>query len=250
MNQRIVAGIGVSEDVRYLLENFLFDSKYFFEFIDVQNYSPSIFIGENKPYAVFVEEDSLVTDDVKTIGRAKKVPVVVLGNSLPEGKIEDCVFVLNFPIFSVKLLEFLDSLEGRKKEGIRYIETRRKLLKGKRVLIFEDSKLVGGQLADILSEEGADVKIFNTTEDFMEKIKTYSPDIILLDLVIPPHDGYEVLDALKNSEFKHIPVIIISVKSYIDDQKTSLLLGAVEFLPKPFKAEEVRKTLSKVLSKD
>ena len=248
MMKKIVVGIALSEDVRYLLESFLFDTKYFFEHIDVEHYSPRIFSREIKPYAVFVEEDSLVTEDVKVLGKAKRVPVVILGNSMPEGKIDECIFVLNFPLYSVKLTDFLDSLSERS-SSTRYIATR-KPLKGKKILVFEDSKLIGESLKDILIREGAQVQLYHSTEDFIEKIKNFSPDVIMLDIMIKPYDGFEVLDKLrKNEELKKIPVVIASVKNYIDDQKTSLLLGAEEFLPKPFQPAEVRRILTKVLAR-
>ncbi len=248
MTKKIVAGIALNEDVRYLLESFLFDSKYFFEHIDIEHYTPRIFSREIKPYAVFVEEDSLVTDDVKVLGKAKKVPVVVLGNSEREGKKEDFIYVMNFPIFSVKLTDFLDGLNGAS-AGTRYIATR-KPLKGKKIMVFEDSKLLRENLKDILVKEGAEVVMFDSTENFIDRIKQHRPDVILLDIMIKPHDGFDVLDKLRrNPQLKEIPVVVASIKNYIDDQKTSLLLGAEEFLPKPFQAGEVRRILTKVLAR-
>ncbi|GEM_PF-6832280 len=248
LKKKIVAGIALKEDLRFLLENFLFDTKYFFEHIDLAHYTPEIFNSSRKPYAVIVEENSIVVDDVRILGKARKVPVIIIGNEEKEGKLEECVYVLNLPLFSVKLINFLDSLESHK-ERVRYITTK-KPLHGKKILVFEDSKFLAESLKEILINEGAEVRVEKSTKNFAEKIKSYSPDVIILDLVIEPHDGFEVLDSLKNDEeLGKIPVVVASVKSQLDDQKTSYLLGAEEFLPKPFQPVEVRKVITRVLAR-
>ncbi len=248
MYGKIVRGIGLSEDLKYLLENFLIDSKYFFEYIDISHYSPEVVCGDNKPYAIFLEEDSIVTEDVKLVCKVRKVPVIIIGNSKPEGKQEDCVFVLNLPLFSVKLVKFLDFLEAEKRRSTRYI-TSRKALKGKKFLIFENSKVEAEKFREVLAGEEAIVKVLASTENFEEEIKAFSPDLIILDIIIEPYDGFEVLDSLRNNrKLNDIPVVVTSVKNEIDDQKTSLLLGASEFIPKPIEEEAVKKVVKKVLS--
>ena len=69
----------------------------------------------------------------------------------------------------------------------------------------------------------------------------YVPDIILLDVIMPEMDGYEVISALKNSEkTKHIPVIFISSLDTYIDEELGLKLGAVDYISKPFSAAIVR----------
>jgi putative two-component system response regulator len=60
------------------------------------------------------------------------------------------------------------------------------------------------------------------------------PDIILLDIIMPEMDGYEVCDHLKNnSETRDIPVIFLTAKSEVDDEVKGLELGAVDYITKP-----------------
>lgn len=60
------------------------------------------------------------------------------------------------------------------------------------------------------------------------------PDIILLDIMMPEMDGYEVLRQLKNDEaMRHIPVIFLTAKSEVDDETRGLELGAVDYITKP-----------------
>jgi PleD family two-component response regulator len=75
----------------------------------------------------------------------------------------------------------------------------------------------------------------NNGKEAIKMVNICMPDIILLEIVIPVMDGYEVLAALKNSEItKNIPVIFITgIKDDIDEQK-GLSLGAADYITKPF----------------
>jgi len=66
------------------------------------------------------------------------------------------------------------------------------------------------------------------------------PDLILLDVVMPEMDGYQIINLLKNNRnTAHIPVIFISAKSSTEDMLKGFKLGAVDYISKPFAAEEV-----------
>jgi diguanylate cyclase (GGDEF)-like protein len=69
----------------------------------------------------------------------------------------------------------------------------------------------------------------------IQKAEKYLPDLILLDILMPGMDGYEVLSALRQSEeAKHIPVIFITELNKPEDEKKGLKLGAVDYINKPF----------------
>jgi len=69
----------------------------------------------------------------------------------------------------------------------------------------------------------------------IEKARMYSPDLILLDIVMPGMDGYQVLSELRNVETtRKIPIIFITGLSSIDDEKKGLSLNAVDYISKPF----------------
>jgi PleD family two-component response regulator len=115
----------------------------------------------------------------------------------------------------------------------------------KRVLIVDDEKFNIKALSYILSpaydiiaeKQGCEV----VTTSINQK-----PDIILLDIIMPDIDGYDVLAALKdNEETAEIPVILISGLHNLEAKSKSIALGAVDFITKPFSPEDV---LSKIVT--
>lgn len=86
-----------------------------------------------------------------------------------------------------------------------------------------------------------DVAAANSGKMALEKIEREKPDLILLDIVMPDMDGYEVLSRLKeNNETREIPVIFITGLSNPEDETKALFLGAVDYISKPFNASVVR----------
>jgi diguanylate cyclase (GGDEF)-like protein len=78
-------------------------------------------------------------------------------------------------------------------------------------------------------------------EEALEKAREYTPDLILLDIVMPGIDGYEVLNVLKNTqETRRIPVIFITGLSSREDEEKGLSLDAADYISKPFSAKIVR----------
>jgi len=75
----------------------------------------------------------------------------------------------------------------------------------------------------------------------IEKAKSLAPDLILLDILMPDMSGYEVIVELKNTEStREIPVIFITELSDIEDEEKGFLLGAVDYIVKPFNSTIVR----------
>jgi len=81
----------------------------------------------------------------------------------------------------------------------------------KKVLVVEDEKLIASLLQRKLTDEGYYAFIAEDGEKALEEIKTKHPDLILLDIILPRMNGFDVLEAMrKDNEMKDIPVIIIS----------------------------------------
>ena len=75
----------------------------------------------------------------------------------------------------------------------------------------------------------------------IELAKTHLPDIILLDIIMPGIDGYEVIIALKNDDkTRHIPVIFLTGLINVNDEEKGLALGAADYITKPFSAAIVK----------
>jgi len=103
-----------------------------------------------------------------------------------------------------------------------------------KIMIVEDSKLNQELLRRILEKDYRLIFV-QTGLEALENVKTEHPDLILLDIVLPGIDGFEVLRQLKKCDTsRSIPVIIISGRSKPDEEVKGLKTGAVDYITKPF----------------
>lgn len=118
-----------------------------------------------------------------------------------------------------------------------------------KILVVEDDKFLRELITQKLIREGYDVKGAVDGEDGVIKIKEEKPDIILLDLILPGIDGFEVLAKVKDDpELKDIPVLILSNLGQRDDVERGLKLGAVDFLIKAhFTPGEIIEKIEKIM---
>ena len=102
------------------------------------------------------------------------------------------------------------------------------------VLIVDDTETNVDILVDTLGED-YDIAVAMDGESALEVVEEDSPDLILLDIMMPGMDGYEVCKRLKdNPETAAIPIIFLSALTKADEKQKGLKLGAVDFLTKPF----------------
>ena len=107
------------------------------------------------------------------------------------------------------------------------------------ILIVDDSINNIELLSEIL-EDDYEVLFAISGEKALKMATELLPDLILLDVVMPEMDGYQIINLLKNNRnTAHIPVIFISAKSSTEDMLKGFKLGAVDYISKPFAAEEV-----------
>ncbi len=121
-------------------------------------------------------------------------------------------------------------------------------LKQPRILIIEDDKDTNDVISAILSDAGFDTLSSLDGEDGLSKAKQESPDIIILDLMLPRINGLDVCRMLSSDEkTRTIPVIILTAKSELSTKLSSFVAGAKRFLTKPFEAQdlvnEIRRTI-------
>ena len=104
-----------------------------------------------------------------------------------------------------------------------------------RILIIDDEKTNRVALSAMLSPDYT-VLIAKSGPEGLKRVAMEKPDIILLDIIMPEMDGFEVLKRLKESgDTKNIPVIIITCLNNETDEEKGLVLGAVDYIGKPFK---------------
>jgi len=105
----------------------------------------------------------------------------------------------------------------------------------KKILIVEDDKFLRELMSQKLLKEGYDIRGAVDGEEGIKKIKEEKPDLILLDLILPGIDGFEVLTQMRGTpSMSSIPVIILSNIDQKEDMEKGLKLGAVDFLVKAY----------------
>ncbi|MEO8606780.1 MAG: response regulator [Chloroflexota bacterium] len=110
----------------------------------------------------------------------------------------------------------------------------------KSIVIVDDTPENLRLLTQILSEQGYRVRSAPNGERALATVRKEIPDLILLDIVMPDMDGYEVCRQLKaDPQRKDIPVIFISALNEVFDKVTAFSIGAVDYITKPFQIEEV-----------
>lgn len=100
------------------------------------------------------------------------------------------------------------------------------------VLIAEDDKFLRNVLQAKLAAEGFAVHIAADGEEALAAIAAATPDILLLDIIMPKKNGFDVLEALRLKGRPDIPVVILSNLGQDEDVRRGLALGAVDFLVK------------------
>jgi len=116
------------------------------------------------------------------------------------------------------------------------------------ILIVEDEKDIVKMLDYNLKKEGYKVIVADDGEDALDLAKSKSPDLILLDLMLPGLDGLEVCKELKNErKTRLIPVIMLTAKAQESDKVVGLELGADDYVTKPFSPRELVARIKAVL---
>jgi DNA-binding response OmpR family regulator len=121
----------------------------------------------------------------------------------------------------------------------------------KRVIYFEDESEMVELVQIILGREGYQVEGVREGQAGLKAVKEKMPDIILLDLMMPDMDGWEIFRQIKNEErTRHIPVIVITAKAQTVDKVLGLEIAKVDdYISKPFRPQELLERVDKVLYK-
>ena len=119
--------------------------------------------------------------------------------------------------------------------------------KGK-ILVVDDEIYIVHILDFSLGMEGYEVVTALDGEQALEKLKSDRPDLIVLDIMMPKLDGYEVCKAIKSDpETRHIPVILLSAKGRNVDQKLGFDVGADDYITKPFSPRKLVERINQLL---
>lgn len=107
-----------------------------------------------------------------------------------------------------------------------------------KILLVEDNTQLNKALTTLLKRNSYIVDSAFDGEEALDYLKEYQYDVIVLDVMMPKIDGFEVLRRARKDEI-HTPIIMLTAKSTIEDKITGLDLGADDYLSKPFNTEEL-----------
>jgi CheY-like chemotaxis protein len=111
---------------------------------------------------------------------------------------------------------------------------------GRRILVADDDPVIVRLLQVNFRLEGYEVETAAHGEEAVQKATSTRPDLILLDVMMPGLDGWEVCRRLKaEPETKDIPIIFLSARAQDEDRKRGLELGVVDYVTKPFDPGEL-----------
>ncbi len=114
-----------------------------------------------------------------------------------------------------------------------------------RILLVDDERSLNQLIATNLMLEGYSVEAAYSGIQALEKIPTFSPDLIILDVMMPGIDGYEVLRQIR--QFSNVAVIMLTARSQVNEKIKGLSLGADDYLAKPFSLDELVARIAAVL---
>lgn len=108
------------------------------------------------------------------------------------------------------------------------------------IFIIDDNSIYTKFLYHLLCGYGYSVVVAKSGETALKQLQSLTPDLILLDVVMPGIDGFEICHQLKNlPKLKNVPIIFISFLSDAENKIKGLNLGAVDYITKPFEHQEV-----------
>jgi two-component system response regulator RegX3 len=118
-------------------------------------------------------------------------------------------------------------------------------MNGRTILLIEDESSISEPLAAALSREGFEPAVADTAADGVEAFRSRSPDLVLLDVMLPDGDGREVLREIRS--MSRTPVILLTARGEELDKVVGLELGADDYVVKPFGAAELIARIRAVL---
>lgn len=118
------------------------------------------------------------------------------------------------------------------------------------ILIADDDPNILRALTFLMQREGHDVRTASDGQSALAAIAETRPDLLLLDLMMPRGNGYEVCRALRSSpDYNDVRIIMLTARGQESDQRSGLILGADAYVTKPFAINDVVDCVSAVLAR-
>ncbi|MFP4497590.1 MAG: response regulator transcription factor [Vulcanimicrobiota bacterium] len=118
-----------------------------------------------------------------------------------------------------------------------------------KVLLVDDDDQILRSLRTYLELESYEVETASNGVEALQKIKQYDPEIVVLDIMMPEMDGFEVMEKIKeNPETEKLPVIMLTAKGQDVDVLKGYRMGAASYMTKPFNLNELVENIEMVMN--
>jgi DNA-binding response OmpR family regulator len=117
------------------------------------------------------------------------------------------------------------------------------------ILVVEDEPNIVESLSFLMKKAGFVVRVARDGNTAIRTIESAAPDLVLLDIMMPRRDGYEVCRTIRaNPDWDDVRIIMLSAKGRDPDRRKGLELGADDYITKPFSTREIVERVQKILS--
>ena len=117
-----------------------------------------------------------------------------------------------------------------------------------RVLVVEDEPNIVDSLTFLMRKAGYDVAVARDGDTAMRSIEDHAPDLVLLDIMLPRRDGYEVCREIRaNPDWRSVRIIMLTARGRDLDRRKGLRLGADDYVVKPFSTREIVERVQELL---
>ena len=116
------------------------------------------------------------------------------------------------------------------------------------ILVVEDEPNIVESLSFLMKKAGFIVRVARDGNTAIRTIESEAPDLVLLDIMMPRRDGYEVCRTIRaNPDWDHVRIIMLSAKGRDLDRRKGLDLGADDYITKPFSTREIVERVQEIL---
>ena len=119
----------------------------------------------------------------------------------------------------------------------------------KSILVVEDEPNIVLSLQFLMKKAGFEVRVANDGEEALSLVQDRAPDLILLDVMIPKRDGFDVCQTIRaNPEWQNVYIILLTAKGREVDREKGIALGANDYVTKPFSTRDLTEKVKQILS--
>jgi len=119
------------------------------------------------------------------------------------------------------------------------------------VLIVDDEQYIVTSLEFVMKNAGFDVSVAFDGEEALAKVNEIVPDLVILDVMMPKLDGFEVLEKIRaNAGLASVRVVMLTAKGRDSERERGLAAGADDYLTKPFSTRDILKRVKEILNKE